>query len=148
MKKRNIEGFTLIEIMLVIIIIGILVAMVVPNFAGRGEQARVMAAKADIESNLATALDLYEVDNGRYPTTEQGLMALIEEPSSAPVPKNWNGPYLKKKSVPKDPWDKDYVYASPGIHNTEEYDLASLGSDGIESSDDITNWKGADSVER
>lgn len=148
MREENIKGFTLIEIMLVIIIIGILVAMVVPNFAGRGEQARVMAAKADIESNLATALDLYEVDNGRYPTTEQGLMALIEEPSSAPVPKNWNGPYLKKKSVPKDPWDKDYVYASPGIHNTGEYDLASLGSDGIESSDDITNWKGADSVER
>lgn len=148
MFKRAQKGFTLIEIMLVIIIIGILAAMVVPNFAGRGEQARIMAAKTDIESNLATALDLYEVDNGRYPTTEQGLMALIEEPSSAPVPKNWNGPYLKKKSLPKDPWDKDYAYVSPGIHNTEEYDLSSLGRDGVESDDDIMNWKGAESVEK
>lgn len=145
-KGRN--GFTLIEIMLVIIIIGILVAMVVPNFAGRGEQARIMAAKADIESNLATALDLYEVDNGHYPTTEQGLNALIEKPSSTPAPRNWSGPYLKKKSIPKDPWGKDYSYMSPGIHNTQEYDLSSLGHDGIESNDDVTNWKGTESVDQ
>lgn len=139
--KCNTKGFTLIEIMLVIIIIGILVAMVVPNFAGRGEQARRAAAKADIEANLSTAIDLYELDNGRYPTTEQGLNALIEKPSSTPVPPNWNGPYLKKKKIPQDPWGKDYVYICPGTHNTEEYDLYSYGPDGAEGQDDIVNWK-------
>ena len=97
----NKKGFTLIEIMLVIIIIGVLVAMVVPNLAGRGEQARRMAAKADIESNLATALDLYELDSGRFPTTEQGLISLLEKPGSTPVPVNWSGPYLKKKKALK-----------------------------------------------
>ena len=142
---KNKRGFTLIEIMLVVIIIGILVAMVVPNFAGRGEQARRAAAQADIEANLAAALDLYELDNGRYPTTEQGLPALLQEPSSTPVPTNWSGPYLKKKkSLPQDPWNKPYVYLSPGIHNVDDYDLSSLGSDGVESQDDITNWKDAD----
>ena len=144
MFRRTTKGFTLIEIMLVIIIIGILVAMVVPNFAGRGEQARRAAAQADIEANLAAALDLYELDNGRYPTTEQGLQALLQIPSSTPVPTNWSGPYLKKKkSLPQDPWGKPYAYLSPGIHNTDDYDLSSLGSDGIESQDDITNWKDA-----
>ena len=142
MHNKNIKAFTLIEIMLVVIIIGILVAMVVPNFAGRGEQARRQAAKADIEANLTTALDLYELDNGRYPTTEQGLNSLIEKPTSTPAPTNWNGPYLKKKKkIPQDPWGRDYVYVSPGVHNTEEYDLSSYGSDGVESADDVTNWK-------
>jgi general secretion pathway protein G len=141
MNSRIKAGFTLIEIMLVVIIIGVLVAMVVPNLAGRGEQAKRQAAKADIEANLATALDLYELDNGRYPTTEQGLVALIEEPKSTPVPTNWNGPYLKKKRIPKDPWVRDYAYACPGIHDTESYDLSSLGADGVESGDDVTSWE-------
>ena len=141
MKIQNKNGFTLIEIMLVIIIIGILVAMVVPNFAGRGEQARKAAAKADIESNLTTALDLYELDNGHYPTTEQGLNSLLEKPTSSPVPNNWNGPYLKKKKIPRDPWGRDYKYISPGTHNTDGYDLFSLGADGSEGHDDVTNWK-------
>ena len=148
MRKEKIKGFTLIEIMLVIIIIGVLVAMVVPNFAGRGEQARRAAAKADIEANLATGLDLYELDNGHYPTTEQGLIALIEKPTSTPVPNNWNGPYLKKKKIPQDPWGRDYVYVSPGIHNTEDYDLYSYGPDGVEGHDDIVNWKDAGSLEK
>jgi len=138
--KKNQIGFTMIEIMLVVIIIGILAAMVIPNLSGRGEQARVAASKADIEANIATALDLYELDNGRYPTTEQGLKALVEKPASSPVPENWNGPYLKKKKVPSDPWGRDYVYVSPGVHNQEEYDLSSAGSDGVESQDDIVNW--------
>ncbi len=148
MKKRNKNGFTLIEIMLVIIIIGILVAMVVPNFAGRGEQARRAAARADIETNLSTGLDLYELDNGRYPTTEQGLMALLAKPTSTPVPNNWSGPYLKKKKIPQDPWGNDYKYVAPGTHNTDGYDLFSLGADGIESSDDTVNWKATDSVQK
>ena len=146
MQNKNIKGFTLIEIMLVIIIIGILVAMVVPNFAGRSEQARRAAAGADIEANLATALDLYELDNGHYPTTEQGLISLLEKPSSSPVPANWNGPYLKKRKIPRDPWGRDYIYVSPGTHNAEGYDLYSYGPDGSEGHDDVTNWKDIESV--
>jgi len=134
------KGFTLIEIMLVVIIIGILVALVLPNFKGRSDQARVTAAKTDIEANLSTALDLYELDNGRYPNTQQGMAALLETPTASPVPSNWSGPYLKKKKIPKDPWGNDYKFVSPGTRNTGEYDLFSLGPDGIESSDDITNW--------
>ena len=140
MNYKNKQGFTLIEIMLVVIIIGILAAMVIPNLAGRGEDARNKAAKADIEANLAASLDLYELDNGQYPTSEQGLMALIKEPTTEPVPKNWSGSYLKKKQIPKDPWGRDYVYVSPGAHNQKEFDLSSLGPDGVESNDDITNW--------
>ena len=136
----NKKAFTMVEIMLVVIIIGVLIAMVVPNISGRGKQARIMAAKADIEANLSTALDMYELDNGQYPTTEQGLRALLEEPSSSPEPNNWSGPYLKKKRIPKDPWGREYVYVSPGSHNQEEFDLSSYGSDGVESEDDIVNW--------
>lgn len=144
MTFKNKDAFTLIEIMLVVIIIGILAAMVIPNMAGRGEQARVAAARADIDANLTSALDLYELDNGQYPTTEQGLKALLEKPASAPVPASWNGPYLKKKRIPLDPWRREYKYVSPGTHNTEEFDLFSYGQDGVESKDDIINW-GADS---
>lgn len=135
------KGFTLIEIMLVVIIIGVLVAMVVPNIAGRSEQAKTTAARTDIESNLSTAIDLYHMDNSGFPSTDQGLTALVSEPTTTPAPTNWNGPYLKKKKVPKDPWGRPYVYISPGVHNKESYDLSSLGADGIESKDDITNWE-------
>jgi general secretion pathway protein G len=139
-RLRDERGVTLIEMMLVIIIIGILVAMVVPRLTGRSEQARVAAAKADIEANLAVALDLYELDNGVYPTTEQGLDALLEEPSIEPIPPAWNGPYLKRR-LPKDPWGEAYVYRCPGLHNTKDYDLLSRGPDHVEgSSDDIVNW--------
>lgn len=140
MTFKNKKAFTLIEIMLVVIIIGILAAMVIPNMAGRGEQARVAAARADIDANLSTALDLYELDNGQYPTSEQGLNALLAKSSSSPVPTNWHGPYLKKKRIPLDPWGREYKYAAPGINNTEEFDLSSYGPDGVESQDDIVNW--------
>ncbi len=133
------KGFSLIEIMLVVIIIGVLVAMVVPNIAGRGEQARKTAARTDIESNISTAIDLYHMDTGTYPNGDQGLNALISAPSSGPA--TWNGPYLKKKKVPKDPWGRDYVYVFPGKNNTTGFDLFSVGPDGVESADDITNWK-------
>jgi len=132
---RN-KGFTLIELMLVVIIIGALVAMVMPRFTGRGEQARITAARADIQSNIATALKLYELDNGTFPTTEEGLEALLNKPPSA---NNWNGPYLEKKPI--DPWGKEYKYKSPGEHRSADYDLYSLGKDGVESADDVTNWE-------
>ncbi len=134
------EGFTLIEIMLVVLIIGVLVAMVVPNITGRSEQARVTAARTDIESNLTTALDLYRMDIGRYPTTAQGLDALLTVPTSGQGIQQWNGPYLKKKRHPKDPWGQEYSYVSPGKNN-KDYDLSSLGPDAVESKDDITNWE-------
>lgn len=135
------RGFTLIEIMLVVVIIGILTAMIVPNIAGRSDQARKTAARTDIESNLATALDLYHMDTGRYPTTEQGLSALLTAPTVSPVSPQWNGPYLKKRKIPKDPWGHDYVYVCPGVHNPDNYDLSSLGPDGVENRNDITNWE-------
>lgn len=144
--KRLSRGFTMIEMMLVVIIIGVLAAMVVPNLAGRGDQARRSAAIADIEANLSSALDLYKLDNGHYPTTEQGLAALLRAPSINPFPVSWSGPYLKKKRMPVDPWGRDYVYVAPGAHNTDEYDLSSLASDGFESDDDIVNWVDDDTL--
>ena len=137
---RGNRAFTLIELMLVVIIIGVLAAMVIPRLAGRSEQARQAAAKADIEANIATALDLYELDCGQYPTTEQGLSALVTKPSSAPVPDEWRGPYIKK--LPLDPWKRPYIYKSPGEHNIGDYDLSSWGRDGAEGGgDDVVNWE-------
>ena len=137
-KSRDQEqGFTLIELMLVVIIIGALTAMVMPRLAGRTEQAKTSAAQADISANIATGLKLYELDNGRYPTSEDGgLGALFTKPGSAT---NWNGPYLEKKPI--DPWGREYQYRSPGAHRTYDYDLYSFGHDGTESGDDIKNWE-------
>lgn len=129
------KGFTLIELMLVVIIIGALAAMVLPRFVGRGEQARAATARADIQSNIATGLKLYELDNGNFPATEEGLNALITKPSSAA---NWNGPYLEKQPI--DPWGREYKYRCPGEHRPADYDLFSVGKDGVESADDVTNW--------
>ncbi|MBI2496278.1 MAG: type II secretion system major pseudopilin GspG [Candidatus Omnitrophica bacterium] len=131
-------GFTLIELMLVVVIISALVAMVAPRLAGRSEEARRGVAEADIKGNLALALKLYEVDNGRYPATEQGLAALLEKPTSPPTPKNWKGPYLEQE--PLDPWKRRYLYRYPGSHPPRDYDLYSLGPDGKEGDDDVTNW--------
>ncbi|RKY35070.1 MAG: type II secretion system protein GspG [Candidatus Omnitrophota bacterium] len=134
------KAFTLIELMLVVVIIGTLAALVVPRFTGRAEQARTTAAKADILSNIPLALDLFELDNGNYPTTEQGLSALITKPTIPPLPNNWNGPYFKRKPV--DPWGNSYIYVSPGTYNKEDYDLSSSGKDGVEGGkDDVTNWQ-------
>lgn len=134
------SGFTLIEIMLVVIIIGLLAAVAVPRLVGQGKKARISIAQSDINSNIPTALDFYELDNGTYPSSEQGLEALMTKPSSTPTPANWNGPYLKK--MPKDPWNQSYIYIYPGEKNTNDYDLFSKGPDGIEGTeDDIGNWE-------
>ena len=129
------KGFTLVELMLVVIIIGTLVAMIMPRLTGRSEQARVAAAQADIQANIATALKLYELDNGCFPDTSEGLEALLKRSTSAT---NWNGPYLERK--PLDPWGREYKYKWPGEHRAD-YDLYSLGKDGTESNDDVTNWE-------
>ncbi len=131
-------GFTLVELLVVVTILGILVAMVVPRLAGRTQQARLARAEADVKANLALALDLFELDNGRYPTTEEGLNALRIKPPDA---KNWNGPYLKRDAL--DPWGRPYRYRYPGAQNPADYDLFSLGPDGSEGTpDDIVSWKG------
>ncbi len=142
--KRQEYGFTLVEMLLVVMIITTLAAMVVPRFTGRAKEAKIAAATADIQANLASALDLYEVDNGAYPTTEQGIAALLEAPTLPPAAKRWRGPYLKKRGAIKDPWGNPYVYRSPGVHNREDFDLYSLGPDGSEEGhDNITNWEDA-----
>jgi general secretion pathway protein G len=134
------RGFTLLEVMVVVVILGILAALVVPKIISRPDEARAVAAKQDIAS-LMQALKLYRLDNLRYPTTEQGLQALAAKPVSEPVPPNWKaGGYVDR--LPKDPWGKAYQYLNPGIHG--EIDVFSFGADGVpggEAQDaDIGSW--------
>ncbi len=130
-------GFTLVEIMLVVIIIGALAAMIIPRLSGRGEQAKVRVARTDIDANVATALKLYELDNASFPSTAQGLDALRTRPTTHPLPQNWNGPYVEKEPI--DPWGRPYLYVSPGLHRSD-YDLSSKGKDEASDKDDIVNW--------
>jgi general secretion pathway protein G len=129
------SAFTLIELLLVLVILAVLAAVVVPKFTNRTEQARITAAKTDI-SNIEGALDTFEVDNGRYPSTEEGLRALVEAPAGM---QNWRGPYIKR-GIPNDPWGNAYVYRYPGAKNASGYDLSSNGPDGREGTDDLDNW--------
>ena len=133
--RRKNEGFTLIELLLVVVIIGILAAIVVPRLAGRSEEARISKAKGDL-ATFRTALGAYEVDNGKYPSTEQGLVALLQKPVTAPEPKNWKGPYIEGNEIPPDPWGNDYVYLNPGERNLQGYDLYSWGPDGQPNTED------------
>ena len=141
MKRKRVQHYTFIEIMVVVIIIAILAAIVMPKFAGRTEDAKVSAAQSQI-AIFQTSLNLYNLDTGKYPTTEQGLNALIHKPTSPPVPADWRGPYLETKKLPKDAWKNEYKYTCPGKHNPESYDLFSTGPDGQQGGeDDITNWE-------
>jgi general secretion pathway protein G len=139
----NSRGFTLIEIMVVVIILGILATYIVPKIMGRPEEARQVKAKMDI-TTLESALRLYKLDNGTYPSTEQGLRALIETPNTEPFPRKYHkGGYLEKGKIPKDPWGHDFIYLSPGIH--DDYDIVSYGSDGVpggeDENKDINSWE-------
>lgn len=133
-------GFTLIEILVVVVILGILAAIVVPRIMRRPEEARRTKAIVDIKA-IETALNLYRLDNGVYPSTEQGLEALVTKPTTGIIPKNWNEEgYLDK--VPNDPWKNPFIYLHPGVH--KEFDLVSFGADGVEGGEgkdaDIENW--------
>ena len=142
-KKNTQAGFTLIELMVVIVILGILAGLIIPRFMGEPDKAKQAAARTQIEM-LETALKIYKLDNGTYPTTEQGLKALVEAPTAGNLPKNWRqGGYLEKGKVPKDPWKNDFIYISPGSHG--DVDLICLGADGEPGGEgvnkDINNWE-------
>lgn len=137
------KGFTLIEVMVVIVILGILAGLIIPRIMGRPDEARQVKATIQITS-LETALKLYRMDNGSYPTTEQGLEALVRMPETAPIPQKWrSGGYLEKGRVPKDPWGNEFRYLSPGVNG--EFDITSFGADGVPDGEgknqDINNWE-------
>jgi general secretion pathway protein G len=134
------RGFSLLELLAVLVILGILAGIFAPKFLGQAESAKRKAAKLEIDQ-IGQSLDLYKLEIGRYPTSQEGLAALVTAPSGT---SSWNGPYLKKTSVPKDPWGNEYKYVSPGDQN-RPYDIVSLGGDGKEGGDgdgkDITSWQ-------
>lgn len=138
-RARRAAGFTLIELMVVLVIIGVLAALIVPNVLDRTDDARATAARTDV-NNLMQALKLYKLDNHAFPTAEQGLQALVAKPTSPPVPPNWR-PYLDK--LPNDPWGRPYQYLSPGIKG--EVDVMSFGADGVSGGEgknaDIGSWQ-------
>ena len=140
MSRKDEGGFTLLELLLVILIIGLLAAVVVPRFSGVSEEARIKSAQAQINA-FETALEVYKLHMGRYPTTEEGLQALTTEPDDEEEAQKWKGPYLKKTAIPKDPWGHDYIYKCPGEVNEKGFDIICLGPDGEEGTeDDITNY--------
>ena len=136
------RGFTLIEIMVVIVILALLAALVGPRIMGRSDDAKIADTKVQIR-NIESALKLYKLDNGNYPTTEQGLQALVEKPTVGQIPKNYKAEgYLESKKVPQDPWKNDFIYLSPGEHG--DYDLCSYAADGVKGGEginaDICSW--------
>jgi general secretion pathway protein G len=143
MMKRDERGFTLIELMIVIVILSLLATIVTYQFMGREEQAKRTATIIQIK-NFEGGLKLFKLDNGFYPSTEQGLKALVEKPTTGKEVKNWKeGGYLEAQEVPLDPWKNPYVYLSPGVHS-KEYDIVSYGADGVEGGEendaDIQSW--------
>lgn len=143
MMLRNSKGFTLIELLIVIAILGALAAIIAPRIVGRTDEARVVEARVQMQ-NLETALRLYRLDNGFYPSTEQGLEALVRKPESGRIPAKWrDGGYLEKNKVPDDPWGSPFIYASPG--QSGDYDIISWGADGARGGEgfdaDIKSWE-------
>jgi general secretion pathway protein G len=143
-KRGPCVGFTLLEILIVITILGILASIVAVKIMDRPGEARVMKARMDIQT-LESALKLFKIDNAFYPSTDQGLRALVEQPTIGRVPNRWReGGYLEKRNLPKDPWGNEYLYFSPGIHNPD-FDIWSYGADGLEGGQgedaDINNWE-------
>ena len=143
-KRRPLtnQGFTLIELLVVILILGLLAGIVGPRLFGHADEAKQTKARVQIE-NLSSALKMYKIDNGIFPSSEQGLEALVAQPQGGDIPKKWKkGGYLEKGTVPKDPWGNDYVYLFPGAH--DDFDIVSYGADGVaggeEYNKDITSW--------
>lgn len=144
MHKRDDErGFTLLEIIGVLTLLAAIITLVAPNVIKQTQKGQIKAAYAQVNA-LKSVINAYYMDNGDYPTTEQGLRALIEKPSIPPIPENWNGPYLEDGKIPKDPWGRELIYKKPGEHNPNSYDLYTLGSDKKEGGEgaaaDIGNW--------
>lgn len=136
------RAFTLLEVLMVVVIIGILAALVVPNFFGAQEGAKEDLTRALVDSGVNGTLDMYRMHMGRYPTTDEGLAALIEEPDDEELAEKWRGPYLKEGAKLQDAWGNDLIYESPGQYNENTYDLSSPGKDAQEGTeDDITNWE-------
>ena len=138
-SRESVRGMTLIEILVVLVLIGIVMGIVGGNFLGKSEEAKRKAAKIEI-GQISQALDLYKLETGRYPTSQEGFQALVSAPAGV---NNWNGPYWKKDTVPKDPWNNEYKYMAPGQHGA--YDIISLGADGREGGEgpnrDISSWE-------
>lgn len=136
-SSRQFRGFTLVEMLLVLVILGTLASIVYPSIIGQGQKGRITAATAQIR-NFRAALAAFEIDNDRFPKGRDGLFELLRRPNNA---RNWHGPYLEQ-GIPKDPWGHDYIYDCPGKHNPASYDIVSMGPDGtLGTDDDITNWQ-------
>ncbi len=143
--KRNSRkrAFTLLEVLMVVVIIGVLAVVVISQLGGVGDRARQDLAQTAVSSTLPQKIELFKMHTGRYPTGEEGLAVLIEAPSDEEVAEKWSGPYLDKKQI-KDPWGREYQYNYPGEYNERTFDLSSSGPDGVEGNeDDITNWEKA-----
>lgn len=138
LNHRSDWGFTLVEMLLVLVILSALAAIIYPSVSKHGLRARITATKTQMQV-LCAALSQFEMDNDHYPQGRNGLLELVQRPRDA---KNWRGPYLEKKVVPKDAWSHEFIYESPGKHSPESYDIVSLGPDGIEgTADDIASWQ-------
>lgn len=137
-KINNEAGFTLVEMLVVVVILSVLAGIILPRFTGRTKDAKKAAAKIDITEGLSKALELYEIDNDSFPASEFGLILLLENKNNLP---SWKGPYIKNNSI-NDPWGTSYYYLSPGVHDKQDYDLWSAGPDGVSGNeDDIVSWQ-------